>query len=188
MSTKWGLLDGRERAIFYLEQLDTSFPNILKFHTAVKYSVPQWVRPTFDILVTTNWRMGHMAMLSGHDLCPDLIDLIIKTRNLIGREQRRLATIPPPVDHHPECRGRAQQGRCKSAWVTTWLLNVGRQVVHVDPLFRLESYNSARTIQALVAPGMSEGCLKLTRAMVLEGDAFDYIHKVCTDALKQINL
>jgi len=130
--------------------------------------------------------MGHMDTLSGYDLCPDLIDLIIKTRDIIGREQRRLATIPPPVDHHPECRGCAQQERCKSTWVSTWVLNVGRQVVHVDPLFHLESYNSARTIQALLAPGMFEGCLELTKARVLEADAFDYIYNVCTAALAQI--
>lgn len=188
MSTKWGLLDGRERAIYYLEQPDVNFPNVLKFHASIKYRIPQWVRPTFDILVSTDWQMGHMVTLSGYDLCPDLVDLIIKTRDIIGREQRRLATIPPPVDHHPGCRGRTQQERCKSAWVSAWVLGIGRQVVHVDPLFRLESYNSARAIQALVAPGMSEECLEFTKARVLEADAFDYIYKVCTAALAQIDM
>jgi len=188
MSTKWGLPDGRERAIYYLEQPDTELPNLLKFHASVKYNIPRWVRPTFDILVSTDWEMGHVVALSGHDLCPVLVDLIIKTRDIIGREQRRLATIPPPVEHHPECRGGTQRERCESAWVSTWVLNVGRQVVHVDPLFRLESYKSAYTIQSLVAPGVSEGCLELTKATVLEGDAFDYIYNVCTAALAQIGL
>ena len=175
-------------AIYHFEQLDTDFPNILKFYTSIKYGIPQWARPTFNILVSTDWQMGHMVTLSGYDLCPDLVDLIIKTRDIISRKQRQLATIPPLVNHHPECWGRAQQERCKSAWVSMWVLNIGRQVVHVDPLFRLESYNSARTIQALVAPGMSEGCLEFTKATVLEADAFDYTYNVCTEALKQINL
>lgn len=188
MSTKWGLPDGRERAIYYLEQPDVEFPNLLKFHTSIKYNIPQWVRPTFDILVSTDWEMGHILMLSGYDLCPNIIDLVVKTRDIIGREQRRLATIPPPVEHHSECRGRARRERCESAWVSTWVLNIGRQVVHVDPLFRLESYKSADAIRALEVPGMSEGCLRLTKAKVLEGDAFDYIYKVCTAALAQIGM
>ena len=187
MSTRWGLPDGRECAIYYLEQPDTKLPNLLKFHASVKYAIPQWVCPTFDILVSTDWEMGHMTALSGLDLCPDLIDLIVKTRDIIGREQRRLATIPPPVEHHPECR-HAQRERCESAWVSAWVLNIGRQVVHVDPLFRLESYKGAYAVQALVAPGVTEDCLDLTKATVLEGDAFDYIYKVCTAALAQIGL
>lgn len=185
MSTKWGLPDGRERAIYYLEQPDVNFPHLLKFHTAVKYDVPQWIRPTFDILVSTDWEIGHVPMLSGYDLCTNLIDLIIKTRDLIGREQRRLATIPPPVHHHSGCR-RVQRERCESAWVSTWVLNIGRQIVHVDPLFRLESYKSVDAIHGLVVPGMPDECFRLTKARVLGGDAFDYIHKVCTAALNQI--
>ena len=186
LSTKWGLPDGRNCAIYHLEQPDIEFPNLLKFHVSIKYNVPQWVRPTFDILVSADWEMGHILTLSGYDLCPNLIDLVVKTRDLIGREQRRLATIPPPVEHHSECRGPTRQERCKSAWVSAWVLNVGCQIVHVDPLFRLESYKSANVIQMLVVPGMSEGCLGLTKAKVLEGDAFDYIYKVCTAALAQI--
>ena len=188
MSTKWGLPDGRERAIYYLEQPDTEFPNLLKFHAAIKYNIPRWVRPTFDILVSTDWEMGHLLLLSGHDLCPGLIDLVVKTRDIIGREQRRLATIPLPVEHHTECQGRAQRERCESGWVFAWVLNIGRQIVHVDPLFRLESYKSVDAIEGLVVPGMSEGCLRLTKAKVLEGDAFDYIYKVCTAALAQIGI
>jgi len=188
MSTKWGLLDGREHAIHYLEQPDANFPKLLKFHASVKYNIPQWVRPTFDILVSTDWEMGYLLTLSGYDLCPNLIDLVIKTRDIVGREQRRLATIPPPVEHHFGCRGHTRRERCESAWVFTWVLNIGRQIVHVDPLFRLESYKAVDAIQALVVPGMSEGCLALTKEKVLEGDAFDYIYKVCTAALAQIGM
>ena len=188
ISTKWGLPDGRERAIYYLDQPDIKFPNLLKFHASIKYSVPHWVRPAFGILVSADWEMGHLLTLSNYDLCPNLIDLVVKTRDLIGREQRRPATIPPPVAHHSDCRGRAQRERCASAWVSTWVLNIGRQLVHVDPLFRLESYRAVEAVQALVVPGMSEGCLRLTKAAVVEGDAFDYIYKVCTAALAQIGV
>ena len=72
--------------------------------------------------------------------------------------------------------------------MSTWVLNIGRQIVHVDPLFRLESYKSADIIRALIVPGMSEECLMLTKAKVLEGDAFDYMYKVCTAALAQIGM
>ena len=188
LSTKWGLPDGQERAIYYLEQLGVEFPNLLKFHASIKYNVPQWVHPTFDILVSTDWQMGHVHALSSHDLSLNLIDLVIKTRDLIGREQRRLATIPPPVDHDFSCQGRARRERCESTWAFTWVFNIGRQVIHVDPLFRLESYKSADVIRALVVPGMSEECFRLTKARVLAGDAFDYIHNVCTAALTQIGV
>jgi len=189
MSTKWGLPDGRERAIYYLEQPDTEFAYLLKFHAAIKYNVPQWIRPTFDILVSNDWTLGQLSILSDYDLCPNLIDLIIKTRDLISREQRRLATIPPPVEHHSECRRRStQREKCELAWMTAWLLNIGRQIMHVDPLFRLESYRAADVIQGLVIPGMPEPCLKLTVAKTLEGDAFDYIYKVSTAALAQLKL
>ena len=189
MSTKWGLSDGREHAIHYLEQHDIKFPHLLKFHAAIKYKIPQWVRPTFDLLVSNDWNFGQLPILSDYDLCPNLIDLIIKTRDIISREQRRLATIPPPVEHHSECRRRStQRERCESAWMTAWLLNIGRQVVHVDPLFRLESYRAPEVIRGLIVPGMPEPCLKLTVAKTLEGDAFDYIHKVSTAALAQLDL
>jgi len=187
MSTKWGLPDGRERAIYYLEQAGSKFPNLLKFHAAVKYDVPQWVRPTFDLLVSNDWTLGHMTTLASYDLCPDLIDLVVKTRDIISREQRRLATIPPPVQHHPTCRSD-QQERCESAWGAVWILNIGRQVIHVDPLFRLESYRASEAIQALDIPAMSHGCLKLTVEDVISQDGFDYIYKVCSAAVARLNL
>ena len=124
MSTKWGLPDGRIRAIYYLEQAGPNLPNLLKFHAAVKYNVPEWVHPAFDILVCNDWVLGHMAALASYDLCPDIIDLIIKTRDIITREQRRLATIPPPVQHHPDCRF-PQQEQCEFAWAAAWVLNIG---------------------------------------------------------------
>ena len=151
--------------------------------------IPQWIRPTFDILVGTDWEMGLITTLSGYDMCPDLIDLIIKTRDIIGREQRRLATIPPPVVHHyDEWQTSAQRDRCESMWVSTWVMNIGRQIIHVDPMFHLENYGSADAVRELVAPCMPERCLRLTKAMVLEGDVFNYIYKVCTAALARINL
>jgi len=100
-----------------------------------------------------------------------------------------MAMIPPPVEHHPECqRHPTQREKCELAWTTVWLLNVGRQIVHVDPLFRLESYRAADVIRALVVPSMPDPCFKLTVAKTLEGDAFDYIYKVCTAALAQLDL
>ena len=167
MSTKWGLSDGWERAIYYLEQAGTSFPNLLKFHSAIKYNVPQWIQPTFDILVSNDWTLSHLPTLASYDLCPDIIDLIVKTRDIVAQEQRRLATIPPPVEHHSDCRPR-QQERCELAWAAVWILNIGRQIIHIDPLFRLEPYGAADALQALDAPGMSHGCLKLTVEKVIE--------------------
>lgn len=79
MSTKWGLPDGQICAIYYLEQAGPKLPNLLKFHVAVKYNIPEWIHPTFDILVSNNWVLGHMAALTSFDLCLDIIDLIIKT-------------------------------------------------------------------------------------------------------------
>ena len=128
-----------------------------------------------------------MATLASYDLCPDLIDLILKTRDIIAHEQRWLATIPPPVQHDSECRSD-QQEQCELAWGAVWILNIGRQVIHVDPLFRLESYGAANAIQALDVPGMSYGCLKLTVEEVIRQDGFDYIHKVCNAAMAQLNL
>ena len=185
MATKWGLLDGRDRAIYYLDQAGSKFPHLLKFHAAIKYGVPQWVRPTFDILVSTDWTTGHLSTLSAYDLSPDLIDLILKTRDVIAREQRRLATIPPPVHHHSKCRLNRRE-QCEFAWAAAWILNIGRQIVHVDPLFRLESYKAADAIRGLDVPSMSEGCLSLTIEKVLRHDAFDYIHKVCSAAMAQL--
>lgn len=187
MSTKWGLLDGRERAIYYLEQAGPNFPSLLKFHSAIKYDVPKWIHPTFNILVSSDWTLGHLPTLASYDLCPDLIDLIVKTRDIIAREQRRLATIPPPAEHHPKCQPR-QQEQCELAWAAVWILNIGRQIIHVDPLFRLEPYSAADALRALDAPGMSGGCLELTVEKVLEQDGFDYIHKVCKAALGRLNL
>jgi hypothetical protein len=86
ISTKWGLPDGREHAIYYLDQPNIKFPNLLKFHASIKYSIPHWVRPTFDILVSADWEMGHLT-LSNYNLWLNLIDLVVKTRDLIGHKQ-----------------------------------------------------------------------------------------------------
>jgi len=133
---------------------------------------------------------GPLKSLAVYNLSPNLIDLImIKTCNIISREQRRLVAIPPSVEHHSDCRRRsAQREKCELAWMTGWLLNVGRQIVHVDPLFRLESYRAPDVIRGLVVLSMPEPCLKLIVAKTLEGDAFDYAYKVCTQALEQLDL
>jgi len=187
LSTRWGSEDGRERAIYYLGDSRTKFPNLLKFHASIKYDVPQWTRPAFDRLVTTDWKLGDLPLLSGYDLSLEVIDLVIKTRDIISREQRRLATLPPPVSHHPECPQQEWE-ECNKAWMAAWILTIGRQVVHVESLFQLQRYQAVEAIQALVVPDMSEGCLELTIAKTLEGDGFDYVDKVCTIALRQLSM
>ena len=72
--------------------------------------------------------------------------------------------------------------------MAAWILNIGRQVIHVDPVFRLESYQAADAIRALAVPSMPYGCLELTVQEILERDGFNYIHNVCDAALAQLNL
>lgn len=186
LSTRWGSEDGRERAIHYLGDNSTSFSNLLKFHASIQYDVPQWTRPAFDMLVSTDWKLGDLSLLAGYDLSLEVVDLVIKTRDIVSREQRRLATIPPPVNHHVDC-GRHQRERCGEAWRAAWIISIGRKVVHVDPMFQLQPYQAADAVRALVVPGMSEHCLQLTVKRTIEGDGFDYVHKVCTAALAQLS-
>ena len=65
-------------------------------------------------------------------------------------------------------------------------MKIGRQIVHVNPMFRLEAYKAVDVVRALVVPSMSEGCLELTVEKVLECDAFDYIYNVCSTAMAQL--
>ena len=125
LSTRWGSEDGRERAIYYLGDRSTSFPNLLKFHALIKYNVPQWTYPAFNSLVSTDWKLGDLPLLTSYDLSLEIVDLVIKTRDIISREQRRLATLPPPVNHHTGC-GRHQREKCNEAWRTAWILAIGR--------------------------------------------------------------
>ena len=60
-------------------------------------------------------------------------------------------------------------------------------LIHVDPLFQLQPYRAADAVRGLVVPSMSEHCLRLTVKRVIEGDGFDYVHKVCTAALAQLS-
>jgi len=141
------------------------------------------------MLVSTDWKPGDLPLLAGYDLSLEILDLVIRTRDIVSREQRRLATLPPPAYHHINC-GQYQRERCTEAWRAAWILAIGRQVVHVDPVFQLQSYQAADAIRELVVPGMSEHCLKLTveRTAEASSDAFDYVHKICTAALAQLNL
>jgi len=186
LSTRWGSEDGRERAIYYLEDAKTKFPDLLKFHASIKYNVPQWTRPAFDILVSNDWKLGDLPLLSSYDLSLEVIDLVVKTRDIVSREQRRLATLPPPIGHHSGCPQHKRE-KCEAAWIAAWILVIGRQVVHVDALFQLQPYQAAAAIKSLVVPGMSERCLELAIARTLEGDAFDYLDKVCTAALARLS-
>ena len=97
-------VEGVNEIICYLEQAGPKFPNLLKFHSAIEYDVPRWIPPTFDVLVNNDWTHGHLPTLAPYDLRPDLIDLIVKVRDIIAWEQHRLATIPPPVKPHPKHR------------------------------------------------------------------------------------
>ena len=72
--------------------------------------------------------------------------------------------------------------------MAAWILTIGRQVVHVEPLFQLKRYQAAEAIKALVVPGMYKRCLELTVETTLQGEGFDYIDKVCTAALAQLGL
>ena len=139
------------------------------------------------MLVSTEWKLGDLPLLTSYDLSLEIIDLVIKTRDLISRERRRLATLPPPANHHTNCR-QHQHEKCGEAWRAAWILAIGRRVVHVDPLFQLQNYQAADAIRGLVVPGMSEYCLELTIGRTTEGDAFDYVDKVCTAALAQLSL
>jgi len=77
MSTKWGLSDGHDRAIYHLEQDNAKFSHLLKFHTGIKYNIPKWVLPAFDLLVSTDWTLGQATILSDYTATnfggPDLI-------------------------------------------------------------------------------------------------------------------
>jgi hypothetical protein len=187
LSTRWGSDDGRERAIYYLADSNTKFPNLLKFHTSIKYNIPQWTRPAFDILVSSDWKLGELPLLANYDLSLEIIDLVIKARDLVFREQRRLATVPPPVSHHRSC-GQREHEKCNEAWKAAWILAIGRQIVHVEPIFQLQAYQVAGELRKLVVPGMSTHCLRLTVEVIIEGDAFDYVEKICTAALAQLGL
>lgn len=139
------------------------------------------------MLVSTDWNLGDLSLLAGYDVSLEIIDLVIKTRDLISRERRRLATLPPLVSHDINC-GRHQREKCGEAWMAAWILSIGRKVIHVDPLFQLQPYQAADAVRGLVVPGMSDHCLQLTVDRTIEGDAFDYVHKVCTAALAQLSL
>lgn len=148
--------------------------------------MPQWTRPAFDTLVSTEWNLGELPLLAGYDLSLEVIDLVIKTREVVSREQRRLATLPPPVSHNISC-GRNQRDSCNEAWKAAWILAIGRRVVHVEPSFQLQPYQAAGAIRSLVVPGMSDRCLESTVERIIEyGDAFDYVDKICTTALVQL--
>ena len=121
------------------------------------------------------------------DLSLEIIDLVIKTRDLISREQCWLATLPPPVSHHQDCPPHKWEN-CNKAWMAAWILVIGCQVVHVDSIFQLRPYQAVEAIRALVVPGMSEHCLELTIERTVEGDGFDYVDNVCTAALTQLGL
>jgi len=150
---------GRERAIYNLERLVPSFRTCSNFMPQSSTMCRSGCAQPSTSSSSNDWILGRIATLASYDLSLDLIDLIIKTRDVIAREQRRLATIPPPVQHNPRCRSH-QQGRCESAWAAAWILNIGRQVIHVDPLFRLEPHGAADAIQALEVPGMSDVCFR----------------------------
>ena len=124
--------------------------------------MPQWTRPAFDLLVTADWKLGELSLLAGYDLSLEIIDLVIKTREVVSREQRRLATFPPPVSHHTNC-GKYQREKCSATWKAAWILAIGRQIIHVEPLFQLSRpYQAVDAIRALVVPGTSGDCLELT--------------------------
>ena len=163
------------------------FPNLLKFHASIKYNVPQWTRPAFDVLVSTDWKLGELPLLANYDPSFEAIDLVIKTRDIVFREQRRLATLAPPVSHHVDC-GQYKRDGCNEAWKAAWILAIGRRVVHVEPHFQLQPYQAADAIRALVVPGMSKRCLELTVEKIVDGDAFNYLGKICTAALAQLNV
>ena len=139
------------------------------------------------MLISTDWNLGELPLLANYDLSLEIIDLVVKTRDVVFREQRRLATLAPPVNHHVNC-GRRQREKCNEAWKAAWILAIGRKIVHVDPLFQLQPYQVAETIRGLVVPDMSDHCFEATVERVIEGDAFDYVHKISTAALARLNL
>ena len=129
--------------------------------------------------------MGDLPLLANYDLSLEIIDLVIKTWDIVFREQRRLATLAPPVNHHTNC-GRRQREKCNEAWKAAWILAIGRKVVHVDSLFQLQPYQAADAIRGLSVPDMSDHCLESTVERILEGDAFDYVYKISTAALARL--
>ena len=78
LSTRWGLEDGCKLAIYYLVDSKTKFLNLLKFYASIKYDIPEWTHPAFDMLVSADWRLRDLPLLYSYDLSLDIIDLIIK--------------------------------------------------------------------------------------------------------------
>lgn len=76
----------------------------------------------------------------------EVIDLAMKTREIISREQRRLATLPPPVNHHVNTSARGATGVEGRMDPNDW-----PYVVLVDLIFQLQPYQAADTIKDLLS-------------------------------------
>jgi hypothetical protein len=160
LSSKWAMLDGREWAIGYLSTLkDPEFTQALRLHVAMKYNVPSWIQPAFERLVRGEWLRGQFVSIPGTEIVPEVVDLIIRTRDLLEQERRRLFVVPPQALHSKAC---TSNNTCSDSWHTAWTTQIGRLLVHPHRAFQLQCADGPKVVSKMKVPGMHRECLALT--------------------------
>jgi hypothetical protein len=179
----WDMVDGRAWAIFHLRDAAwTEFTAVMKLHVAIKYDIPEWISPAFTRLVVGDWKMGQLVWIPGTEVMVEVLDLILKTRDILDTERRRLAAIPPVAIRGPEC---SDHHVCQKAWTEAWVLKIGRRLIHPQGHYRLEYYEGSDEVMKLKIPGMNPACRHLTTEMVTEeGDGFAFEQAVIQQALR----
>jgi hypothetical protein len=180
------MLDGRNWAIRELSISSPSslgFSSVLRLHVAMKYQIQQWVAPAFTVLVTSDWKMDQLACIPPNEIMVEMFDIILKTRDIIEMERKRLATVPPLCVRSPDC---SHHKGCTIAWGTRWVLKIGVRLLDPDTLHRMEYYEAPGKIAELRVPDMNPGCLSMTVAEVESGQAFNFEHLIITEAVNRL--
>lgn len=187
LSSKWDMVDGRSWAIRQLKAGAPSaqeFTSIMKLHVALKYQIPQWISPSFTALVTSDWTMDQLSCIPANEIMVEMFDIILRTRDIIEIEWKRLATIPPVCVRSSSC---SDHDGCTSAWGVRWIIKIGTKLLDPDTLHRLEYYEAPGKVAQLRVPGMHPECLKLTVEEVQDGDGFNFESLIIAEAVSKLS-
>jgi len=169
-------------AIDRLEVLDLSPAHRLEL--ARKYDIPQWIPRATQELISSPLGTINEKDLSHLDL--RIYSIIAKAREVLERERKTIAAVPPglSLDPDPDCPPN-QHRYCRDTWARFWWQKVARQLLHpTNPL----PFN---TLIAYIAEqphpeGLRTACKEQYIGDIIEGGGLDIEDNITSSAIVAI--
>lgn len=155
LSSQWSLHRGREWSIDNLVAITSTIKPALRLRLARVYNIEVWIRPALERLIGT-------PLIRFHDddrtwMGWQTYSLVARVRESAEKHRKTVALMPPKMEgiYHAACRDHEA---CGKVWHETWILKIGRALLHPEFLVALRYWQVQSAVEKLELTGMTKEC------------------------------